>query len=98
MKTAFTNVAGKLTDRSDVHTTFKQIMLRTVGNRDYSIQEVMHHLLSLKCISTSFEVVTGSLDGSRRINMSGSQQSCTEPSMLDIYSQREREISMLIPK
>lgn len=94
VKTAFKNVVGKLTDSSDVHTTFKQIMLRTVGNRDYSIQEVMHHLLSLKCISTSFEVVTVSLDGSRRINMSGSQQSCTEPSILDIYSQRERYLDV----
>lgn len=94
VKTAFTNVVTKLTDNSDVHTTFKKIMLRTVGNRDYSIQEVMHHLLSLKCISTSFEVVTASLDGSRRINTRGSQHSCTEPSILDIYSQRGRYLDV----
>ena len=48
----------------------------------------MHHLLSLKCISSSFKVVTVSLDGSRRINVSGRQKYCTEQSMMDIYSQR----------
>lgn len=63
-------------------------MLTTVGNRDYSVQEVMHHLLSLKCLSASFEVITASLDGTRKINTNG-RQSCTEPSMLDIYSQRD---------
>ena len=73
LKTAFTNVVGKFSENSDVHTTFKQILLRTVGNRGYSIQEVMHHLLPLKCISTFFEVVTASLDRSTRINISGIQ-------------------------
>jgi len=36
VKTAFTNVVNNLTESSDVHTTFKQIMLRTLGQRDYS--------------------------------------------------------------
>lgn len=69
-------------------------MLRTVGNRDYSTQEVMHHLLSLKCVSSSFEVVTASLDGSSKINMSGTHQSCTEQSILDIHSQREKYLEV----
>ena len=94
VKTAFTSVVTKLTDNSDVHTTFKQIIIRTIGNRDYSIQEVMHQLLSLKCVSSSFEVVIASLDGSRRINVSYSQQFCTEPSILDIYSQREKYLDV----
>ena len=89
VKSAFTNVVSSLTGSSDVHTTFKKIMLKTVGNRDYSVQEVMHHLLSLKCVSASFEVITASLDGTRKVNTNGSRLSCTEPSMLDIYSQRD---------
>lgn len=72
----------------------KKIMLRTVGNRDYSTQEVMHHLPSLKCVSSSFEVVTASLDGSSKINMSGTHQSCTEQSILDIHSQREKYLEV----
>ena len=48
VKTAFTNVVNKMTDTSNVDSTIKQLMLKTVGQRDYSIQEVMHHLLSLK--------------------------------------------------
>lgn len=67
VKSAFTNVVSKLTDLSDVHSTIKQLMLKTVGQRDYSVQEVMHHLLSLKFVSATYEVVSASLDGSRRI-------------------------------
>lgn len=90
VKSAFTNVVNNLTESSDVHTTFKQIMLRTLGQRDYSIQEVMHHLLSLKCISASYEVVHVSLDGSRRVNIRGNQQPCTVRSTLDIYAERKK--------
>ena len=43
-------------------------MLRIVGNRDHSIQEVMRHLLSLKYVSASFDVITESLDGTRKVN------------------------------
>ena len=84
VKTAVTNVVNKLTDTSDVDSTIKQLMLKTVGQRDYSIKEVMHHLLSLKFVSATHEVVTVSLDGSRRITIQNGHQSCTSPSMLDI--------------
>ena len=63
---------GKLNFLIVVHATFKKIMLRTVGNRDHSIQEVMHHLLSLKYVSASFDVITASLDGTRKVNRYGS--------------------------
>ena len=52
-------------------------MLKTVGQIDYSIQEVMHHLLSLKFVSATHEVVTASLDGSRRIQMTNSNTFCS---------------------
>ena len=70
VKTAFTNVVNEMTDTSAVDSTIKQLMLKTVGQRDYSIQEViMHHLVSLKFVSATHEVVTASLDGSRRITI-----------------------------
>lgn len=94
VKSAFTNVVNKMTDTSDVDSTIKQLMLKTVGQRDYSIQEVMHHLLSLKFVSATQEVVTASLDGSRRITIQNKHQSCTSPSMLDIYAERGKYIHL----
>ena len=40
----FTNMVTNLTESNDVHTTFKQIMLRTLKKRDYSIQEVCPYI------------------------------------------------------
>lgn len=34
-----------MTDTSNADSTIKKLMLKTVGQRDYSIQEVMHHLM-----------------------------------------------------
>ena len=89
---AFTNVMQKISDTSDTQSVFKQIMIKTVGQRDYSIQEVMHHLLSLKCVSATHEVVTASLDGSRGIQMSKNEEFCTTPSILDVYAERDKYI------
>ena len=94
VKTAFTNVVNKMTDTSDADSTIKQLMLKTAGQRDYSIQEVMHHLLSLKFVSATEEVVTASLDGSRRVTIQNGNQLCTSPSMLDIYAEREKYIHL----
>ena len=87
---AFSTIVQKLSDTSDIHNTFKQIMIKSVGQRDYSIQEVMHHLLSLKCVSATYEVINASLDGSRRIQMVRDKEYCTAPSMLDIYAERRK--------
>ena len=94
VKTAFTSVVHKMIDTSDVDSTIKQLMLKTVGQRDYSIQGVMHHLLSLKFVSATHEVVTASLDGSRRITIQNGCQSCTSPSIFDIYAEREKYIHL----
>lgn len=94
VKTAFTNVVNKMTDTSDIDSTIKQLVLKTIGQRDYSIQEVMHHLLSLKVVSATHEVVTASIDGSRRITIQNGHKSCTSPSMLDIYAEREKYIHL----
>ena len=92
LNNAFTNVISKISDTSDIHNILKQIMIKSVGQRDYSIQEVMHHLLSLKCVSATHEVITASLDGSRRVQVSRNKDFCTIPSMLDVYAEREKFI------
>ena len=67
-------------------------MIKSVGQRDYSIQEVLHPLLSLKCVSATHEVVNACLDGSRRVQVSRNKDFCTHSSMLDIYAEREKFI------
>lgn len=85
---AFTSVVNKMNETSDTPGALKQVMLRTVGQRDYSIQEVMHHLLSIKFVSATNEVITASLDGSRRFQLGANHQICTVPSIVDIYAER----------
>ena len=93
LNNAFTNVISKIPDTSDIQNIFKQIiMIKSVGQRDYSIQEVMHHLLSFKRVSATHEVVIASLDGSRRLQVSRKKDFCTIPSMLEIYAEREKFI------
>ena len=45
-------------------------MIKSLGERDFSAQETMHHLLSLKLHSTTFHVKSLSLNGSRRLRKS----------------------------
>ena len=52
----------------------------------------MHHLLSLKCVSATYEVKYASLDGSRRIQMVRDEEYCTAPSIIDIYVERRKYI------
>eukprot|EP00794_Sanderia_malayensis_P018458 gene18459-20309_t len=71
--------------------------LRTsLGERDFSAQETMHLLLSLKLHSSSFNVVPVSLTGSRKLrnqfhfNISNDNVDIsTENSLLDAYSNRQ---------
>lgn len=44
-----------------------RIMIRTAGERDYSAQETSHMLLSLPLVSSSYNFITVSLNGERRI-------------------------------
>ena len=44
-------------------------MMKAVGQRDISVQEVMHQLLSLKLFCSSYQVVTASLNGSRKFDI-----------------------------
>ena len=88
VKNAFTNVINKVNDTFDTPGALKQVMLKTVGQRGYSIQEVMHHLLSIKFVSANNEVITASLDGSRRVQLRAKHQISTAPSIVDIYAER----------
>ena len=63
-------------------------MMKAVGQRDMSIQEVMHHILSIKLVSSSFQVITTSLDGSRKVQLTADGSLNTEPSLLDTYAGR----------
>ena len=55
-------------NNSKAQKSMEQNALRTFGQRDFSAQETMHLLLSLKLYSTTFNVVPVSLHGSRKIN------------------------------
>lgn len=60
-------------------------MMRAVGQRYMSIQEVMHHILSSKLVSSSFQVMTMSLYGSLKVKLTADGSLNTEPSLLDSY-------------
>ena len=68
--------------------------MKTLGERDYSAQETMHHLLSLKLYSSSFNVIPVSLNGSRQVHTNNSfdngNVSCTSNSSLDVYANRHQ--------
>ena len=62
--------------------------MTAVGQRDMSVQEVMHQLLSMKLVSSSFQVLSTSLDGSRRVTVQ-SNLLHTEKSLFDLYAKRD---------
>ena len=66
----------------------RKLIMTAVGQRDMSIQEVMHHILSIKLVSSSFQVITTSLDGSRKVRLTTDGSLNTEPSLLDFYAGR----------
>ena len=58
-------------------------------HKDFSAQETMHHLLTLKLVSSSFNVVNISLDGSRKIKTNSAEGNVgTNNSLLDVYAKR----------
>ena len=93
LKQAFNAIIQNSNNSSDPHKAIKKIIMKTLGERDYAAQEVMHHLLSLKLHSSSFNVIPVSLNGSRRVNTHLSEDSsatCTSNSLLDVYANREQ--------
>ena len=93
LKQAFNSIVQNANSTSDPHRAIKKIVMKTLGERDYAAQETMHHLLSLKLHSSSFNVIPVSLNGSRRVrNNTSSEDSetCTTNSLLDVYANREQ--------
>ena len=71
--------------------TIKSLMMKALGQRDMSVQEVMHQILSLKFFSSSFNVITASLEGSRKLSRENTDI-ITELSTLDHYATRKNFI------
>lgn len=69
----------------------KKVIVKSLGQRDFSARETMHHLMSLKLVSSSFNVVPVSLNGSRRINTNSTDEGiATNDSLLDVYAKCEK--------
>jgi len=66
---AFTSVLCESSNQNDSKSTLRKLMMRAVGQRDMSIQEVMHHIPSIKLVSSSFQVITTFLDGSWKVKL-----------------------------
>ena len=93
LKQTFNSIIQNMDATSDPHKAIKKVVMKTLGERDYAAQETMHHLLSLKLHSSSFNVIPVSLDGSRRICINVSEDnsdSCSNNSLLDVYAHREQ--------
>ena len=58
-KDAFTSVLINSQNEDNSHKAIRK-----------SIQEVMHQLLSIKLVSSTFQVISSSLDGSRKVSVS----------------------------
>ena len=90
LKHAFNSIVQNVDVNSDPHKAITKVVMKTLGERDYSTQEVMHHLFSSKLHSSSFNVVPVSLNGSHRVHTNHSVHngniSCTSNSPLDVYA------------
>ena len=84
---AFVSVVNKLDHQMNGTKAIKQLMMKAVAERDMSAQEVMHQLLSLKLYSSSYHVITTSLNGSRKFHVADDTLQ-VEPSLLDDYAAR----------
>ena len=61
--------------------------MKSLEQRYFSAQETMHHLLPLKLLSSSFNVVSISLDGSHKIQTNSTERNVgTNDSLLDVYA------------
>ena len=86
-KDAFTSVLSD-PENVDANRAIKKIMMKAVGQCDMSIQEVMHQILSIKLVSSSFQVISTSLDNSRKITPADRNTLETEATLLDLYAKR----------
>ena len=64
VKEAFCSVMQTSSSESCVRQALNKVIMKSLGQRDFSAQETMDHLLSLKLVNSTFTVVSVSLDGS----------------------------------
>lgn len=87
MKTAFDSIVRNCNIDNSSTKLVKKIVMKSLGQRDFSAQETMHHLMSLKLVSSSFNVIPVSLNGSRKIKThSADEDFVTNDSLLDVYA------------
>ena len=89
LKYVFTKIVCGLKDGSRSLKAVQKLLINSVGNRDYSVQETCHLLLQLPMYKASREFVVLSLDGSRLVQHDLVQEdTATAPSILDHYAHR----------
>ena len=88
---AFVNVISNLKEDTSPTGVIRKLMMKCVGERDMGIQEVMHQILSLKLYRSSFQVITISLENTKRC-MFTSTDIIAEKSDMEKYSQRTNKL------
>ena len=63
-KDVYTSVLNDTPNDCNSHNIIKKLMMKAVRQRDMSVQEVPDQLLSIKLVSSSFQVISTSLHGS----------------------------------
>ena len=90
LKHVFRTIVSNSLHTATAGSIVKQTAMKALGQRDFSSQETMHHLLSLDFLSTSFKVISANLNGSRRIDLTKTLDYATKNSLLDIYATRQQ--------
>ena len=94
VQSLFKSCVNSSSSTNSSQTIFRRCMLRTVGERDFSAQETAHMLLSLPLVSCSFNFITISLNGSRKVNWDKDTGELElQRSFLDDYAEREPKFS-----
>ena len=91
IKTAFNSIIRNCNLHTSPTKLIKKVIMKSLGQRDFSAQETMHHLLSLKLVSSSFNMIPISLNGSRKIKTNSVDGDlATNDSLLDVYATRTK--------
>ena len=83
------NVISNLKDDSSPKSALRRLMIKSVGETDMGIQEVMHLIISLKFHHSTYRVITVSLDNSSNCKISCSELSASK-SDLEVYAERQQ--------
>ena len=93
---AYVKIANNMPQHILTASVLRRIMIRTVGERDLSIQEGMYQIQSLNLHNSSFKVITASLEGSRNIKSGYTEGDVAlEPIAVDHYAHHSKFQHML---